>query len=121
MKKTNKKIVSFKKVEGNWYCDIKRWPKKLFAQTLMVGNASKLIEEFSEGNDYVKFETIISDDCIDNIGLDYAELVMKDSTLTGGAYYWIEPSVMSKTLWLCPVTLFVFKKYPKYIYFKRIG
>ena len=50
MKKRKTKIVSFKKVDGKWYCDIKGWPKALFAQTLMVGNASKLIEELSIPN-----------------------------------------------------------------------
>lgn len=121
MKKYKKKIVSFKKIDGKWYCDIKKWPKTLFAQTLMVGNANKLIEEFSEGNNYIKFEVISSNEYIDDfINSDYIELVKSSSTLTGGAYYWIEPTIISEELWLCPVTLFVLKEYPNYIYFKRI-
>ena len=121
MTKRKKKIVSFKKVDGKWYCDIKRWPKALFAQTLMVGNASKLIEELSNGDDYVRFETIASNVWIPNINQEYIELMMAYSSLTGGAHYWIQPDITSETLWLCPVTLFVYKKYPSYIYFKRIS
>ena len=121
MKKRKTKIVSFKKVDGKWYCDIKGWPKALFAQTLMVGNASKLIEELSNGDDYVRFETIISKEWIPEINSEYTELMIASSSLTGGAHYWIEPSMTAETLWLCPVTLFVYKKYPNYIYFKRIN
>ena len=30
--------VSFKKVYGDWYCDIKGWTEKFFLNSLMVGD-----------------------------------------------------------------------------------
>ena len=43
--------VSFKKVYGDWYCDIKGWPEKFFPNSLMVGDASMLIQLMSGGED----------------------------------------------------------------------
>ena len=47
--------VSFKKVYGDWYCDIKGWPEKFFPNSLMVADASRLIQHMSDGKDYVTF------------------------------------------------------------------
>lgn len=122
MSKIKTKEISFRKISNKWYCDIKNWPKTLFAQTLMVGNASKLIDEMAEGKDYVTFKVISSKKELPNyktVDSDYIELVKTESSITGGAIYAIEPAFMDTTLWLCPVTLFVLHEYPNYIYFKN--
>lgn len=48
--------VSFVKVDGDWYCDIKGWPERFFPNALMVGDAGRLIEINSDGREYVTFE-----------------------------------------------------------------
>ena len=112
--------VSFVKVDGDWYCDIKGWPERFFPNALMVGDADRLIEINSDGREYVTFEVIPSrkkrraDDMI--------ELTQTSSSVTGGGYY---KAVVAGTklsrIWLCPVTLFVLGRYPAYIYFRRVS
>ena len=50
----------------------------------------------------------------------YAELVRTNHSLTGGATYQVKnlPG-FERNIWLCPVTLFVLGKYPKYMYIKK--
>ena len=112
--------VSFVKVDGDWYCDIKGWPERFFPNALMVGDAGRLIEINSDGREYVTFEVIPSrkkrraDDMI--------ELTQTSSSVTGGGYYKAVVAGMKLSrIWLCPVTLFVLGRYPAYIYFRRVS
>jgi hypothetical protein len=109
--------VSFKKVYGNWYCDIKGWPEKYFPNSLMVGDASRLITLMSGGADYVTFDVVPSKKELSEEGL--VRLNLTSSSVTGGGYYETEVGgIKLPCVWLCPVTLFVLGRYPKYIYFK---
>ena len=111
--------VSFKKVYGDWYCDIKGWPEKYFPNSLMVGDASRLITLMSGGKDYVTFDVVPSKKEISEEGL--VRLDLTSSSVTGGGYYKAEVGgVQLPRIWLCPVTLFVLGRYPKFICFKRI-
>ena len=111
--------VSFKKVYGDWYCDIKGWPERFFPNSLMVGDASRLITLMSQGEDYVTFDVVPSKKEILEEGL--VRLDLTSSSVTGGGYYETEvKGVQLPRIWLCPVTLFVLGRYPKFIYFKRI-
>ena len=110
--------VTFKKIKNNWYCDIKGWPKEFFDNTLMVGNANLLIDNLSEGKDTITFNIITSNKEREYLKPKYWELVKTSSKLTTGAYYNIDPDNLTESMWLCPVTLFVLAKYPKYIYFR---
>ena len=111
--------VSFKKVHGNWYCDIKGWPEKFFPNSLMVGDASKLIQKMSDGKEYVTFDVIPTKNEIDEPGL--VKLLLESSSIAGGGYYeTIVDGEEFSLVWLCPVTLFVLGRYPKYIYFRRV-
>ena len=50
----------------------------------------------------------------------YAELIQKDHSLTGGSTYEVRNlEGFHRDIWLCPVTLFVLGKYPKYMYIKK--
>ena len=51
--------VSFKKVYGDWYCDIKGWPEKFFPNSLMVADASRLIQMMSNGGDYDTWSDVV--------------------------------------------------------------
>lgn len=111
--------VSFKKVYENWYCDIKGWPEKFFPNSLMVADASRLIQMMSNGKDYVTFNVIPSRKELQEKGL--IKLSLYKSSITGGGYYSTEVADVKLThVWLCPVTLFVLGRYPQYIYFKRV-
>ena len=111
--------VSFKKVHGNWYCDIKGWPEKFFPNSLMVGDASRLIKKMSDGKEYVIFDVIPTKNEIYEPGL--VKLSLESSSIAGGGYYeTIVDGEEFSVVWLCPVTLFVLGRYPKYIYFRRV-
>ena len=50
----------------------------------------------------------------------YAKLVQQKHSLTGGSTYdVIGLEGFNRDIWLCPVTLFVLGKYPKYMYIKK--
>ena len=111
--------VSFKKVHGDWYCDIKGWPKKYFPNSLMVGDASRLIQLKSNGKDYVTFDVLPSRKELEEDGL--IRLSLYESSIAGGGYYSTQvDDVKLNRVWLCPVTLFVLGRYPQYIYFRRV-
>jgi hypothetical protein len=122
-KAMTKKNLKFNKENDNcWYIDLPNWP---FAHhnLMMVAGADNLCEMLSDGNGHTSVEVIISDDKEDLP--DYIELEKTNSSLTGGADYDVHSDEFSKfanrnTLWLCPVTLFVFMHYPNYIYVKKI-
>ena len=112
--------VSFKKVYGDWYCDIKGWPEKFFLNSLMVADASRLIQFMSDGKDYVTFDVVPSKKELQKDGL--IKLSLYQSSLTGGGYYSTQVGDVKLTrVWLCPVTLFVLGRYPQYIYFKKVS
>ena len=111
--------VSFKKVYGDWYCDIKGWPEKFFPNSLMVADASRLIQLMSNGDEYVTFDVVPSKKILKEEGL--IRLSLYKSSVTGGGYYSTQiGDVKLNHVWLCPVTLFVLGRYPQYIYFRRI-
>lgn len=111
--------VSFKKVYADWYCDIKGWPEKFFPNSLMVGDASMLIQLMSGGEDYVSFDVVPSKKEIEEERL--IKLTLYKSSITGGGYYSTQVGEMKLAhVWLCSVTLFVLGRYPQYIYFKRV-
>lgn len=104
------KELIFKRNTNNcWYIDLPNWigPKSAL---LMVGGAHNILEEFASkiGTDILKLKV-----STDKIISPYI-LKRKSYTLTGGAFYdWHSEG----DVWLCPVTLFVFSKYPKTISF----
>ena len=98
--------VSFIKVDGDWYCDIKGWPERFFPNALMVGDASRLIQLNSNGKDYVTFEVIPSRKKMN--GENLIELTRTSSSIAGGGYYKTDfANADLSRIWLCPVTLFV--------------
>lgn len=54
---------------------------------------------------------------------DHTELRRIDMSLTGGAHYDATSFVgfRMKKIWICPVTLCVLGRYPKYIYVKKVN
>lgn len=106
------KELTFVKEDNKWYIDLPNWvgPKSAL---LMVGGAHDILEDFGAiiGTKVVKLKV-----STDSIISPYI-LKRRSYTITGGAFY---DFTKEGDVWLCPVTLFVFGKYPKLISFVPI-
>ncbi len=116
------KNLKFKKESDNkWYIDLPNWP---FAHhnLMMVAGADKLCALLSDDGENTSVEVVTSsgyDDTYKQQG--YVVLRRTEWGLTTGAYYDVENIDGLKQLWLCPVTLFVYQKYPKFIYVRPMS
>ena len=107
------KLSFTKEQDNNWYIDLPNWP---FAHhnLMMVAGADDLCEELKYDENHTSVDVVISDKP-ENLP-DYIELKKIDSKFLSGATYKVSGADTVNELWLCPVTLFVFAKYPEYIY-----
>ena len=112
--------VTFTKIGRKWYCDVPGFPKQLFEHTLMVGGANKFLEYYSHGETRIKTTIKIANEIDDNFFCG-SRLYKTQSTLTGGAFYRDPSGNFDEEIWLCPVTLFLFGKYPDRILIYRIN
>ena len=105
--------LGFKKVNGEWYSDIKNWPKAYEERQLMVAGADKLLEYLSEGKDYITLHVKQ-----ENFpGATHLHKIKED--LYGGTYL-VNREDIDYTVWLCNVTKFVYGKHPDNIYFEVV-
>ena len=103
--------------DNSWYIDLPHWPFS-HANLQMVAGADTLCEIMSEDDQTANVNVIASSTEQDLP--DYVCLERTDYTITGGAHYNVHNcEEYNGNIWLCPVTLFVMQKYPKYIYVKR--
>lgn len=104
--------VSFTKEEnGRWYVDFPGWP--LSHDNLeMVAGADDLLDYLSMGHRHIQLRVRVSNNDIPSTGV---KLTKDHSRLTQGAFYNVVNGGRTKRLWLCPVTLCVLGRYPKYI------
>ena len=120
------RTLTFKKEDEDWFIDLKWW---IFGKhhLAMVAGADTLLDKLAEGKDIVKLE--ISTKLYDKFS-NYPKKIIRVEKIDGwfsGAIY-ESPSIEFTTdnllpnnhLWLCFVTLFVFGKYPKKIFFNKI-
>lgn len=106
------KELTFIKENGKWYIYLPKWPGPKSALT-MVGGAHDILEEFGlKIKSNILHMVVSTDKIISPFILD-----RESYTLFGGAFY----KFGSKEVWLCPVTLAVFGKYPKCISFTLRG
>ncbi|MBR4219126.1 MAG: hypothetical protein IKR71_08820 [Bacteroidales bacterium] len=104
--------------DGCWYIDFPNWPFD-HHNLMMVAGADDLCAELSDNDRYVKVHVIPTnkEECHDG----YVKLTQIESGLTEGSTYSVSGLAgFNRNIWLCPVTLFVFGKYPKYIYLKKM-
>jgi hypothetical protein len=138
-KKEEYKLSFDREEEDRWYVDFPNWPWKK-ANLEMVAGADKLLDILSKGKDRVTLLVKPSSKPMDETEFQelkqdgWLELTQIQSSLTGGATYTargnnlerfvrthpLTGEVSERTLWLCPVTLFVVGRYPKYFYVKAI-
>ena len=105
--------------DGLWYVDFPNWPFD-HHNLLMVAGADKMCAFLSD--DDVTTEVLVRPSN-KRLQLDgYAELIQKDHSLTGGSTYEVRNlEGFNRDIWLCPVTLFVLGRYPKYMYVKKVS
>ena len=103
--------------DGFWYVDFPNWPFD-HHNLMMVSGADKMCEFLSDDNKFTYVNVIPSEKPEDHSG--YAKLIQKEHSLTGGSTYAVTGlEGFNEDIWLCPVTLFVLGKYPKYLYVKK--
>lgn len=103
--------------DGLWYVDFLGWPFE-HGNLQMVAGADKLCAFLSDDDRFAHIKVVPSNKPLDKP--DYACLVQGEHSLTGGSTYTVTnlPG-FERDIWLCPVTLFVLGRYPKYIYIKK--
>ena len=103
--------------DGLWFVDFPNWPFD-HHNLLMVNGADEMCAFLSD--DDITTEVLVrpSNKRLQLEG--YAELVQKEHSLTGGSTYEVHNlEGFNRNIWLCPVTLFVLGRYPKYMYVKK--
>ncbi len=106
-----------KEADGRWYVDFPNWPFD-HHNLLMVAGADEMCEFLSADGKHTYVNVIPTSKEENHPG--YAKLVRKNHSLTGGSTYHVyDLDGFKRDIWLCPVTLFVLGKYPKYMYVKK--
>ena len=106
--------------DSRWYIDM-HWDGNR-ANLEMVAGANHLLSFLdTEKNHRVTIHVVPSETPIHIDG--HTELRQIDKSLTGGSHYDVidlEGFSMNR-IWICPVTLCVMGRYPRYLYIKKIG
>lgn len=103
--------------DGCWYVDFPGWPFD-HHNLMMVAGADDLCDFLSDDDRFAYVDVVPSNRRMDMPG--YACLVQGEHSLTGGSTYTVtDLPGFDRDIWLCPVTLFVLGRYPKYLYIKK--
>lgn len=105
--------------DDRWYIDMP-WDGNRGNLEMVAGADDLLSFLDTEGARRVTLHVIPSETHL--IVEDHTELRQLDKSLTGGSHY-DSTSVegfMQQTIWICPVTLCVLGRYPKYLYIKKV-
>lgn len=110
----------FYKNELGWFIDLKWFPFNK-GYLAMVAGADIVLDKLSEGKDEIILKVSTSP-------IPYSDGKLErhvNMGISGGALYFPKRGFNDNhdlqsvdTVWLCPVTLLLFFKYPKQIYFK---
>lgn len=119
-----------------WYYNFKHWGFDKH-NLLMVSGADALCEYYSKGKDEATVQIIATNKTINDnnilqnydvfIGEKYNKNMKFIDKILYGRNYTNTREILEnlkiktqiRTMWICPVTLFVLGRYPKYIYIKR--
>ena len=103
--------------DGCWYVHLPNWPFS-HHNLMMVAGADKLCQFLSDDGKTTEVEVIPSNN--ERVMPGYFCLKRKEYSIAGGSTYEVSGlDGFERDIWLCPVTLFVLKKYPKFIYVKK--
>lgn len=112
--------IHFIKVNKLWYCDIPHWPRAFFDNAQMVGGAAGLLNTMAKDKNEILIEVVFKEKHLSLPANHYNKARKTGSQLWRGAFYDVLSLDFLSSIWICPVTLFVFGKYPEYIYFREI-
>ena len=125
-------VAEHDSVVKRWYYDFKYWGFS-HDNLEMVSGADTLCESYANGGDDVTVNIIASRKMLDeNKTNDYdmfcaetnSKMPFMDKILYGRTYVNTivdeDGELHTTTIWICPVTLFVLGRYPKYLYIKKI-
>lgn len=118
-KKTEYRVSFTEEDDKRWYVDFPGWPLD-HSHLMMVAGSDDLLDLLNDGSNHVTVDVKVSDTDIKAEGI---KLINTKQALTKGAWYKVENMPnwhAGKTIWLCPVTLCVLGRYPKYMYFKKV-
>ena len=114
-----------------WYYNFKHWGFD-HANLEMVSGADTLCEYYAQGNNQVTIKLIATNKLINNgsaddfdlyTAEDIPNLPLADRILLGRTYMGVnvteDAEIKTTRIWICPVTLFVLGRYPKYLYIKK--
>ena len=108
-------LAFVKEDDDVWYIDLPNW-KGAHANLAMVAGSDLLLDYLDKGNNRVEVEVVKSDMPLDNM-VDCFRCEQIDMSMFGGSTYNVfGVEGFDRTIWICPVTLFVLGEYPKYIY-----
>lgn len=118
--KREKYVLQFNHEEdGLWYVDFPNWPFD-HHNLLMVAGADELCAYLSDDDKIARVEVVPSNEERDMPG--WVKLVQTEHSMTGGSTYEVHNlEGFERDIWLCPVTLFVLGKYPKFMYIRKQG
>ncbi len=105
--------------DGRWYIDMP-WDGNR-ANLEMVAGADDLLTYFDTERKYKVTLHVVPSETPLQIA-DHTELRQLDKSLTGGSHYDATSfeGFRMKRIWICPVTLCVLGRYPKYLYVKKL-
>jgi len=112
-----------KEANERWYIDLPSWTGS-HANLQMVAGADDLLDFLLKKNNRVEAEVVKSDEPIPELDADerFFRCDRIDTSVFSGATYTVNGlDGFNKTMWICPVTLFVLGEYPKYIYISQIN
>jgi hypothetical protein len=114
-----------------WYYDFKYWGFD-HANLEMVSGADKLCDLYANGKDEVTVDIIASKKQLNLSPQLYDEFVAQDIIIDGMTHQGdfinsqLDKFLYGRTyqkgytqMWICPVTLFVLGRYPKYLYIRK--
>lgn len=113
---TNTYQLTFvKEKDGGWYIDLPEW-EGAHANLAMVAGSDKMLDHLLKNGNKVKVTVTKSQTKLDGME-EYICCEQIDASLFGGSTYNVYGlEGFNRTIWICPVTLFVLGEYPKYIY-----
>lgn len=104
--------------DGNWYIDYPNWAFD-HHNLMMVSGADALCAFLSDDDKFTRVSVIPSKERATHEG--YFELEQLDKGLATGSTYKVNGlEGFDRNIWICPVTLFVLCRYPKFIYVKKL-
>ena len=118
MRRSKYDLAFHREDDGVWYVDFPDWP---FAHhnLAMVGGADKLCCYLADGKQTVRVEVIANKHSLPLSGYGLLTKTKTYSNLFYGANYdATDCEDFQRSIWICPITLFVLGRYPKYIYVK---